>query len=299
MSDRRHMVFLLVRTGITLGLMLATVNWARNSGWGGLTFTLAPVLLAGALLTAICAVMKPTQGFWRARFWGYSAISGALGLVIPNWLVFLTMAQDGVITAAVFYLLSPVFTQALSWLLGLDRLAPLRVAGLVLGTVGALTLVTAPLLGANTDEVAVPYIGLFIPLALAVGNIYRKQRMPTAMPAIALAAGMLLASGVLFVPLLAVALWSGWSGTGVGSMLPLAVQVLLMTCGFVSYFQFLRQVDPVYFSQLGYLVTLTGGLTGVFLFGEAPGWHHGLSVVLVAVGVWLVSKQSRPQVSSG
>lgn len=290
MNRRREMLFLLLRTGVVLGLMLATVNWARHVGWGSLAFTLAPILVAGLVLGAFAALREGVR--WPARFWGYSAISGGLGIVLPNWLVFVTISQDGVITAAVFYLLSPLFTQLLTWLLGFDRLAPVRVVGLLLGMVGATILVLAPtaLMG---KEATVPLVGLFIPLSLAVGNIYRKQYMPVERSALSLAAGMLLGSGLLFIPLYLTALLLGWPGTQNGGLTPLAVQSLIMGLGFISYFQFLRRVDPVYFSQLGYLVTLTGGLAGVIFFGETLGWHHAVSLVLVTAGVWLVTRQDR------
>lgn len=291
MTGQRHAIFLLLKTGVMLGLMLATVNWARNAGWGSLAFTLAPILLAG--LGVLLLAKFRGQERWTVRFWGYSALSGALGMVLPNWLVFLTMAQDGVITAAVFYLLSPLFTQALTWLLGLDRLAAVRLLGLLVGTVGASILVFAPVLGDDRGNTRVPYVGLLIPLSLAVGNIYRKRYMPISKSSASLAAAMLLASGLLFLPLYLLAVVADWPGTQIGILPPLAVQALIMGFGFVSYFQFLRRVDPVYFSQLGYLVTLTGGLAGVVFFGESPGWHHGVSLVLVAAGVGLVSKQGR------
>lgn len=291
MTGQRQAIFLLLRTGITLGLMLATVNWARNAGWGSLAFTLAPILLAGLGVQLLARFQEDKH--WTIGFWGYSALSGALGMVLPNWLVFLTMAQDGVITAAVFYLLSPLVTQALTWLIGLDRLAAVRLLGLVVGTVGGAILVLAPVFGDDSGNTRVPYIGLLIPLSLAVGNIYRKRYMPVSKSPVTLAAGMLLASGLLFLPLYLLAIGRGWSGTQIGSLSPLGVQALIMGFGFVSYFQFLRRVDPVYFSQLGYLVTLTGGLAGILFFGESPGWHHGVSLVLVAIGVWLVSRQER------
>lgn len=291
MSQRRAMLFLLVRTGIILGFMLATVNWARNAGWGSVAFTLAPILVAGLVLGTLTVVREGAH--WSGRFWGYSAISGGLGMVLPNWLVFMTMARDGVISAAVFYLLSPLFTQGLTWLLGIDRLVPVRVAGLLLGAVGAAILVLVPMLRDSAAEAGVPLLGLLIPLSLAAGNIYRKRYMPEDRSALSLAAGMLLASGLLFVPLYLMALLFEWRGTQVGSLEPLGVQALIMGLGFVSYFQFLRRVDPVYFSQLGYLITLTGGLAGIIFFDEAPGWHHGASLTLVAWGVWLVTRQGR------
>lgn len=291
MTERGQALYLLFRTGLILGLMLATVNWARGAGWGSVSFTLAPVLLAGLGVGFWARWRAPEP--WPLRFWGYSALSGALGMVIPNWLVFMTMAQDGVITAAVFYLLSPLFTQALSWLLGLERLAPLRILGLLVGAVGALVLVFAPLLDRQSGDLAIPFWGLLIPLSLALGNLYRKHYMPVNRSPAALAAGMLLAAGLLFAPLYLLALWQGWPGAAIGSPAPLVLQAVIMGLGFISYFQFLRRVDPVYFSQLGYLVTLTGGLAGVFLFGERPGWHHLSSLVLVIAGVWLVSQQGR------
>ena len=185
MTDRAERLFLLVRTGVILGLMLATVNWAAHSGWGGLAFTLAPVFATGMALGLLIALFERRR--WSWSLWRYSAVSGVLGLVLPNWLVFLTMAQDGVITAAVFYLLSPLFTQALTWLLGYDRILMVRLLGLCVGALGAAVLV----LGAGGAADGVPLLGLAIPLSLALGNIYRKYRMPKDKSPLTLAAGML------------------------------------------------------------------------------------------------------------
>ncbi|MFE8071445.1 EamA family transporter [Marinobacteraceae bacterium S3BR75-40.1] len=284
----RSTPWLLVQTGILLGSMLATVNWAGKAGWGALLFTAAPLLLSGSVLAALGTIQEGAQS---VRFWCYSALSGALGIAFPNLIVFLTLQKDSVITASVFYLLAPVFTQGLSWLFGHERPSLSRVVGISLGLLGALILVLGPAWEAGRlEEQHVPWMGLFIPLSLSLGNIYRKRFMPGGMGEPMLAGGMLLASGLGLVPVMA--LWPSWSegAMAAGGWEPLVLQVAVMVFGFASYFRFLRVVDPVYFSQLGYVVTLTGGIAGILVFGDQLGGHHLISVALVVAGIWLVNR---------
>ena len=58
----------------------------------------------------------------------------------------------------------------------------------------------------------------------------------------------------------------------------------------------IRLSGPTFASQLNYVVTLTGVLSGIAFFGEAPTWWVWAGTACVLSGVALVNKR---QVANG
>src|SRR5690606_178723 len=117
----------------------------------------------------------------------------------------------------IMYCLSPVFTLLMSVLLGIRRPIGLGMAGIGVGFVGAL------MVAATRGEAGQPaglvwvVLGLFVPLFLAVGNIYRSFDWPEDAGPIELAVGSHLAAA--FILLVALA------ATGLAASLPLLAEM--------------------------------------------------------------------------
>ena len=60
---------------------------------------------------------------------------------------------------------------------------------------------------------------------------------------------------------------------------------------FFALFEVIRLSGPTFASQLNYIVTLTGVLSGILFFGEAPTWWVWVGTACVLGGVALVNKR--------
>ena len=69
----------------------------------------------------------------------------------------------------------------------------------------------------------------------------------------------------------------------------IAVHVCVSTVAYVTYFHLVRVAGPVYFSQVGYVVTLTGILWGMIFFGERLDPAIYLATAVLLAGIALVN----------
>jgi drug/metabolite transporter (DMT)-like permease len=278
---------LLVLTGTLLGSMLPMSRVAAAAGWSPLAFAFWPALGSGLLLTA--------AGWWQSGrtrsarpLMLYSLITGALGVAIPNSVTFYVMPDLGTSLTSLMYTLAPTFTYAIAWLVGMERFRPLRLAGVAVGLAGAALLVLsrASITGGSVWWLM---LALCAPLSLAMGNIYRKQHLPGAMHAGLLGGGMLLGAALTLLPALLAS--GGLAAPGMSAWTVMLVQCGFTSLGYVVYFRFQKVADPVYFSQIGYVISATGVCSGLFLFSERLSMMLVLAIAVIVIGVAMVSRQ--------
>jgi drug/metabolite transporter (DMT)-like permease len=101
--------------------------------------------------------------------------------------------------------------------------------------------------------------------------------------------GAALTSGIAMVASDSVYVPRGLSTAEIAMLLQIAVS----SVAYVILFEVLRRAGPVYFSQVGYVVTVTGVLWGIAIFGERPTPWLVLAALLVLGGLFLVSRRPR------
>jgi len=192
------------------------------------------------------------------------------------------------------FTLSPVITLCLSMLLKLRRPNRLGIAGIAVGFAGALVVATTR---GELGQPASPSwvaLGLLIPVALALGNIYRTIDWPGHAGALELAYGShFAAAGVLLLA----GFWLPWgfdpSPLAAVPMETLA-QVLSSAGMFVFFFRLQVVGGPVYLSQMGYVAAALGLVSGTLLLDEHYALLTWAGAAIIAVGVAMTTRaQSR------
>ena len=212
---------LLIVTGGLLGLTLPFGKIAGEAGVQPAIWAFLISLGAGGVLLAALLVRgeRPRLTAHRLR---YFTITAAISYAIPNLLMFSAIPHLGAGYTGIMFTLSPVITLTLSILLSLRKPNGLGMAGIAVGFVGAVIVaLTRGEAGQPADLLWVG-VGLLIPLALALGNIYRTYDWPDGTGPIELAVGShLAAAAMLFLFILA----SGQAGSiaGLADMPLLAV----------------------------------------------------------------------------
>lgn len=217
----------------------------------------------------------------------YCLINGLLGVSAPQILSYVALQQVSAGLFSALVTLSPLLTFCLASIVGKQMLPVRRLAGILIG-LAAVTLAMAD--HNRSTEASFPWLlaaGL-VPVLLAVTNVYRERAMPRNTNPLLLAGGTLLSQALLFLPIALV--WGGelmpvknltWLG-------PAVLCVCTVTAlSYVLTFELLRRTDGVGFSQVGYVVTLTGLAAGALVFGEPVGPVFALSVLLLFLGVAL------------
>lgn len=271
-------------------LIAATVNLSKLAGAAGVApplFAFAMALGSGIVLLAIALLMKERMPRDRQGLI-YVAIAGFLGVAAPNYLAFEVARHVGAAYASVPYALSPLMTYAMSVMVGIDEITPRRMLGLALGFFGTMIIVAGRIFSADSAPIVWLLGALMMPVLVASGNVYRTLRWPKNLGPMPLAAGMMLASALWLVPVVALAMpafapLAQWPGGAV-----VAAQVAASVLMYWLFFILQRGAGPVYLSQIGYVSAGFGVLIAAILFGEQVTASMLAGLGFVACGVVFV-----------
>jgi drug/metabolite transporter (DMT)-like permease len=284
------------------GLLLMGIGWGGNIMLAKLAIGLGapPVGLAfleaagsGLLLLLITWIRRrppPLDG----RSLRFYAISGALGVAIPNVVIFYAARHLSVGLLAILMTLTPLVTYGFSLILRLERFWWVRALGLLFGLLGV-ALILAP--SSSLPEPGLAgwvVIGFLATATYALQNVYIAQACPEHSDALALSCGGLIAAAFMLAPLTAltdgfISLTPPWDAIQWAGAAISAVNALLT----VIFIASIRRVGPVFTSQSAYLITVAGVLWGMLLFHERhSAWIWGAMLVMCA-GVALVTRQPR------
>lgn len=230
----------------------------------------------------------------RRRFrypWGLLILASLTGNLVPSFLFPLAQTQIDSSLAAALNALTPLFTLLVGAVAFGTRFTTAKVAGVLLGLVGAVGLVVI-----RADGQLHPQLfGLFIVLATflyAINVNVVKRHLADIHPLEA--AGLVLALAA--VPSLGYALWAGIPARLAESPAALEAAAYVALLGAVGtafalviYLALLRVSTALFAASVTYLIPVVALAWGL-ADGERLHWGHGLGMALILGGIWLVNK---------
>lgn len=278
----------LVGTGVFLGLGVPLAKAAAAEQVRALAFALWPTAAAGLGLLAL-GLRRHGWPALTAAHLRFGAIAGLFGHALPMSAAYWLSAEAGAGYTALAFTLPPVFTLAITLLIGLERPLARRIGAVAFGLAGAVLLVGGRNILSMHAGFGALWLVVAIPAVIAATNVYRSVRLPQGLPAEWLSALTLLSSaamlalagsfvGGLQVPLELEAI--GW----------LALQAVALVAGYLLYFLLQQRAEPVTFSFMGYVVMATGVAAGTLVFGERLPWTTLPALAFIAAALWLISK---------
>ena len=303
--------------------MTDTVDWRfRRGGWPWL------FMVAGALILASNHIIGrfynaelPAMGlaFWRIAIaalvllpfvWGdlrrewrtmlrHWTLFGTLAIgVVPfgTGAVYLAYQYTTAMNGAVVATGQPMMTALLALLLFRDRAAPVTVLGILVAAAGVLYAVAR-------GDLAVllafrPNPGDIIMLAAMAGfamhNVYLR-RVPRAFSQPLILFTVQLYGIVVMLPVyIAETIWVRpmpltWEAAGVALWVAVAVGVVAV--GFVN--TAVLALGATVASASNYMRAAFTAILAIVVLGEQPAPYHGVAFVLIAAGIWLMSRGRR------
>ena len=286
-------------SGLPLAMLLVLgANWGLGFSLNkiGVTGGLSPFAYvfwqcfgAGCILLAIAAsrrLLPPLD--WRHL--RYYVLAGLGNAAIPN-LISLTVVQHipvGVVVLIVT--LAPLLTYGLAVTFRLERLEPRRALGVALGFTGTLFILLPRASLPSPDAVPWVLLAMLTPACYGASNIYMAWARPPHVPSLALGASMQLAAGLSFLPLALAtgAFYMPWPPFAPAELANLS-HVAVAAFGSLVFFEIMRLAGPVFASQVGYIVCLTGVFWGKLFFGERHSLWIWAALVVILAGVALVT----------
>jgi drug/metabolite transporter (DMT)-like permease len=279
-------------TGSLIGLGFVLAKLLLN---GGLAQTTMALLQVGGAAAVMFAVMRlhgariPANAM-TLRYFVVSASIGVLaGPLLGNWVI--ARIPSGTFT--LLLTLSPMFTALIS--AALDRRWPElhTLAGSAVGLMGAALVLLPGAEALRAEQALAMSIAIGVPLLLAIGNVYRSRRWPSGLAAPAAASGTLLTQALVLGSLAVPAGFDVSSLQSSGWLL--ALLILTTVAGNLAGSILQKTAGATAYSQIGYVIALTGVAASAFVFGEELGLLFWPGLFLVFTGVLLTSSSTLPR----
>ncbi len=251
-------------------------------------------MTGAAILLSLTCLLRRQQPRMTRRLAVYCALAGFLGIVIPTVSFYFVVRHVPAGLMAILITTAPMITYLMSLGIKLEKLSPLRLGGLALGLAGVLCILLPR--GSLPAPEMLPWalLGFVTPLFYAINSIYAAVARPPDCPSLVLAAGITVMSAAILLP---IALATGsfyWIGSQpLVSDLSVLAQIGVSSMAYVIMLELLRTGGPVFFSQVGYIVTLTGILWGMIFFSESHSAWLYLAALLVLAGLALVNYKQK------
>ena len=289
-------------------LLILGTNWGLGFTLGkfGVTGGLHPLAYAfwqctggGLVLLAVCAARRqlPPLSLRHAR---YYLLCGLSNVALPN-LFALTAMAHGVPAGIIVLLVSlaPLLTYAVALVARLEGMNARRAAGILVGLTGA-ALILVPRASLPSPELyGWVMFALLTPLCYGISNVYLAWARPPDVPSLTLGSAMQLAAGACLLPL-AIAFgkmhvpWPPFSTAEIANLAHIAVSGI----GSMFFFELMRMRGPVFASQVGYIVCLSGVFWGKLFFGEQHSIWVWLAMAVIFAGLALTTWPTRPAVKA-
>ena len=256
-----------------------------------LTFAALRAMLAGLTLTALALALRrplPKEG----RVWAMVAVVG-LGATSLGFLGMFHAAEfvsPGI--ATVIANTQPLMAAGLAGIVLNERLTAHGKAGLALGFVGILVIVSPQLLseGQNNYILGVAYIVLAA-LGITVSNVLIKRIAGNVDALMAMGLQMLIGS----IPLILGA-WAmeeptaiRWSFTFIAALLGLSLFGTALV--YWLWFSVLEKAPLNRANAFSFLIPIFGLTIGALFYGESLGWSQLIGIALTVLGVGLVTRR--------
>lgn len=281
---------MLIAAALIYGSIFSINKLAAAAGWPSLSFAFVQSLGAGIILAIAALLRGEPLRCTRAHAVSYLVIGG-LVVALPISLLTYVAPHLPAATMTLVLALSPGLTFLFAMLFRQERFRWLGLAGIAVGFAGMLLLVSAGSELTASGAVGWFLLALLAPVMFALSNVMAALLRPPATGSTGMAAGVLLGSAAVLLPLLAI-FGRPLLPPDAGAALPPALAAIAINAAFyVLFFEIIRRAGATFFSQFNYLAVLAGVGWGAALFGERPGlmFWAALAVMLVGVRLSLVA----------
>jgi len=276
--------------GSSWGLYFSLIKIAERSGIsyvGILTLTTVGV---GIGMTAIALARRRKPGFSPRHqlFYLVCALTGyLLPTIIELWVI--GHLPAGVMTLIVS--MSPLATLLVAWMMKSDNIDPARVVGVMLGAFAIFAVLMPEVHSSEAVAWRWLLLTVLVPLCYAIHHNFAARFWPTDSDSYQVACGEALYASMLII----VVAFFHWEAQDLQSWneghSAIVVMALISLVDIWLYFELIRLKGPIFTSHANYFMVASGLFWGMIIFGERPGALTWLSVLLLVVSLYLVSRR--------
>jgi drug/metabolite transporter (DMT)-like permease len=215
-------------------------------------------------------------------------VCGFLGTALPNSLSYTAYQHLPIGVNVMVIALVPMATLLIALPLGVERLDPKRLIGLGLGVAAVLLIALPETSLPEPDQAIWVALPVIVSLAYAGENIYISTSKPPDCGALTVICGLSWGALILLTPaVIGADAWVDITRFGPPEQAIFAISFLHMGAYF-GFIWLIGQAGPVFASQVGYVVTASGVLLGMAVYGERHSLWVWAALALMFAGLALV-----------
>ena len=247
--------------------------------------------LGSGLVVLIIGLLRGRRPPMSKRHLIYYFRAAALRFTIANTILYAAQGKLPVGVMAVIMAFTPIFTHLVSLIAGVEKLAWLRLWGILFGFVGVLIIVVPKASLPDPSLTIWVLIGFGTPLLHGLAYVFLSDsNRPPDIDSLQLATGTLLAAAAMALPIsLAIGEFYILAPPFTNGELTMILHFVLAGFNFYGIFELLRIAGPTYMSQSSFLSVIFGVFFGIVLLGEQHSLYIWVAIALILGGVALVN----------
>ena len=217
--------------------------------------------------------------------------AAALRFTFANVILYAAQGQLPVGIMAVIMAFTPIFTHLVSLIARVEKLAWLRLLGILFGFVGVLVIVVPKASLPDPSLTIWVLIGFGTPLLHGLAYVFLSDsNRPPDIDSLQLATGTLLAAAAMALPIsLAIGEFHVLAPPFTNGELTMMLHFVLAGFNFYGVFELIRIAGPTYMSQSSFLSVIFGVFFGIVLLGEQHSLYIWVAIALILGGIALVN----------
>jgi len=254
----------------------------------------------GSLLMAAMLLFRRETSLPPRETWGWLFLMGFVGIFVHQLLQVHGLKLTTATTTGWLIGLIPLWTAVLSRIVLKESMTPQKVAGLGLGFVGALLLITRGDVSARLLSLPATRGNLLVLLSTVNWAVYSVLGHGTLrkLGAVRATAGAMILGWLMLAPLFIAE--AGWRElrhvSAIGWIAVLFLGVGCSGLGYLFWYGALERLEASRVAALLYLEPLVTLVLAALILGERAGWLTLLGGAVVLFGVLLVERAPRPRV---
>ena len=281
--------------GSVWGLSFSLGKIATKLGGTPIGIAFWSSLFAGIILLIFTTLRRRYMRFDSQNLFLF-LILALIGTAIPSVCFYYAASKIPAGVLAITVTLVPILTYALATVLRLEKLVAKRILGIILGALAILFLVVPETSLPDRSAVIWILVACISSICYAAENIVLALRNLGGIGPIRMACGMSLIGALLLgiVGILTKNIFIIAIPFDDLSWTILALAVINVTAYTLFIFT-ISQSGPLFASQVGYLVTLSGIFWGILLFDESNSIWVWVSLVTMLIGLMFVSPSEKKE----
>lgn len=278
---------LLLFLGVCWGTGYSIARYCMTHGVPPLGYSFWQSIGPAFVLSVMCVFQRKPMAH-KPKAFIYYLFCGIVGISLPNSIMYFGAAHLPSSILTILVNTAPLMIYPLSLISRQERFSLTRSLALGFGILGILVVVIHDQNLPRLNNIPWTLIVLLSPICFASCAVFINPLKPQGMSALHSAAGMLIVSSLVLLPIL---LHEGaFFSLGFNKVtLLIIIEIALSSLGYILFFKLLHIAGPVYYSLVGGVVTITGLFWGYFIFSEQLSLFDYGGAILIMLSIFSLS----------